>query len=121
MDRPAPDRYAAAYAAWRADPEAWWAEAADALDWTRRPSRVFDPARGVFGHWFADGELNVCYNCLDRHVDAGNGGITRQGGVRTVYWAERRLALAVTGRTSDAMLMAVARRVHDAVGAAGPK
>jgi len=54
-------------------------------------------------------------------IDGEEFRLTRQGGVRTVYWAERRLALAVTGRTSDAMLMAVARRVHDAVGAAGPK
>ncbi len=54
-------------------------------------------------------------------IDGEEFRLTRQGDVRTVYWAERRLALAVTGRTSDAMLMAVARRVHDAVGAAGPK
>jgi len=54
-------------------------------------------------------------------IDGEEFRLTRQGGVRTVYWAERRLALAVTGRTSDAILMAVARRVHDAVGAAGPK
>jgi len=54
-------------------------------------------------------------------IDGEEFRLTRQGDVRTVYWAERRLALAVTGRTSDAVLMAVARRVHDAVGAAGPK
>ena len=46
---------------------------------------------------------------------------TQDGDIRTIVWAERRLALAVTGRTSDAVLMAVARRVHDAVGAVGPK
>jgi len=54
-------------------------------------------------------------------IDGEEFRLTRQGDVRTVYWAERRLALAVTGRTSDAVLMAVARRVHDAVGAVGPK
>jgi len=53
-------------------------------------------------------------------IDGEEFRLTRQGDVRTVYWAERRLALAVTGRTSDAVLMAVARRVHDAVGAVGP-
>jgi len=54
-------------------------------------------------------------------IDGEEFRLTRQGDVRTVYWAERRLALAVTGRTSDAVLMAVARRVHDGVGAVGPK
>lgn len=54
-------------------------------------------------------------------IDGEEFRLTRQGDVRTVYWAERRLALAVTGRASDAVLMAVARRVHDAVGAVGPK
>lgn len=97
VDRPAPNRYAAAYAAWRTAPEAWWAEAAEALDWTRRPSRVFDPAAGAFGRWFADGELNVCYNCLDRHVDEGRGAQTAliwdspmTGHIRTFTYAELR-------------------------------
>jgi len=54
-------------------------------------------------------------------IDGEEFRLTRQGDVRTVYWAERQLALAVTGRASDAVLMAVARRVHDTVGAAGPK
>ncbi|MEA2741618.1 MAG: hypothetical protein QOH05_4925 [Acetobacteraceae bacterium] len=38
---------------------------------------------------------------------------TKQGDVGTIYWAERRLALAVTGRTSNERLLAVARSVHD--------
>jgi len=38
-------------------------------------------------------------------IDGEEFRLTRQGNVRTVYWAERRFALAVTGRTSDAMLM----------------
>ncbi len=37
--------YAAAYAAWRRDPEAWWAEIAEGIDWDRRWDRVFDPNR----------------------------------------------------------------------------
>jgi propionyl-CoA synthetase len=65
--------YAAAYAAWQADPEGWWAEAAAAIDWERRWDRVFDPALGNFGQWFAGGRLNVCANALDRHVAAGRG------------------------------------------------
>jgi anti-sigma factor RsiW len=38
---------------------------------------------------------------------------TKQGDVRTIYWAERRMALAVTGRASNERLLAVARSVHD--------
>ncbi len=66
--------YEAAYAAWRRDPEGWWAEAAEALQWDQPWDRTFDPALGAFGQWFAGGRLNVCANALDRHVDAGRGG-----------------------------------------------
>jgi propionyl-CoA synthetase len=65
--------YAATYAAWQADPEAWWAAAAEGIDWDRRWDRVFDPALGTFGQWFAGARLNVCANALDRHVAAGRG------------------------------------------------
>ncbi len=65
--------YAAAYASCQADPDAWWAKAAEGIDWTRRWDRVFDPSLGVFGQWFAGAKLNVAQNCLDRHVAAGRG------------------------------------------------
>jgi propionyl-CoA synthetase len=60
---------------WRAsldDPEGFWLRAAEAVDWDKRPSRALD-ARPPFYHWFPDGELNVCHNALDRHVEAGHG------------------------------------------------
>ena len=66
-------RYESAYAAWRADPEAWWAEKAAGIDWDRRWDRVFDPASGPYGRWFPGAMLNTCHNCLDRHVAAGRG------------------------------------------------
>jgi len=65
--------YEAAYAAWQRDPEAWWAEVAEALQWDRPWDRAFDPRLGAFGQWFAGGQLNVSRNALDRHVDAGRG------------------------------------------------
>ncbi len=71
MQHEATSRYAEEYAAWRRDPEAWWAERAEGIDWKRRWDRVFDPALGAFGQWFAGARLNTCYNCLDRHVAAG--------------------------------------------------
>ena len=65
--------YASTYAAWQADPDAWWAEAAEGIAWDRRWNRVFDPALGTFGQWFPGARLNICANALDRHVAAGRG------------------------------------------------
>ena len=65
--------YDESYAAWRADPEAWWARGAEGIHWERRWDRVFDPDVGPFGRWFAGGVLNTCFNCIDRHVLAGRG------------------------------------------------
>ncbi len=65
--------YAETIATWQRDPQAFWAEAAKGLDWTRPWDRVFDPAMGPYGQWFAGGELNTCANALDRHVAAGRG------------------------------------------------
>ena len=67
-------RYQTVYAAWQADPGAWWLDAAAGLDWDTPPPQAFDPALGAFGQWFPGGRLNVSANCLDRHVDAGRGG-----------------------------------------------
>ncbi|MEH3144834.1 MAG: propionyl-CoA synthetase [Methylobacterium frigidaeris] len=61
-------RYPEVYAAWKADPEAFWREAARAIDWARPPETVFDPAAGVYGRWFVGGELNACHNAVDRHL-----------------------------------------------------
>ncbi|MBB4002732.1 AMP-binding protein [Aurantimonas endophytica] len=66
-------RYHETYATWRRDPEGFWLAAAEDITWTRKPTRAFDPAAGVYGHWFPDGECNTCFNALDRHVEAGRG------------------------------------------------
>ncbi|MDT7653919.1 MAG: propionyl-CoA synthetase, partial [Pseudonocardiales bacterium] len=55
------------------DPEAFWLRAAQAIDWHVAPTRALDGSRPPFYRWFPDGELNVCHNALDRHVDAGRG------------------------------------------------
>jgi propionyl-CoA synthetase len=65
--------YAAAYQAWQQDSAAWWAKEAEGISWTRKWDRIFDPTLGAYGQWFAGAELNTCYNCLDRHVEAGRG------------------------------------------------
>ena len=57
-----------------ADPEAWWAEQArERLHWETPFSSVLDDSNPPFYTWFADGTINVSYNCLDRHVLAGRG------------------------------------------------
>src|ERR1700677_3657167 len=66
-------RYAEVYRRWRADPEAFWAEAAQAIDWTRPPQRIFDAEAGVYGRWIPDAACNASFNALDRHVEAGRG------------------------------------------------
>jgi propionyl-CoA synthetase len=55
------------------DPEAFWLEAADAIDWQVKPTKALDSSNPPFYRWFPDGELNVSYNALDRWVDAGRG------------------------------------------------
>ncbi|KAL0254967.1 hypothetical protein SLS55_009491 [Diplodia seriata] len=67
------------------DPEAFWTAQAARLHWDTPPSRALDlvtkdlPAIGVqhpHWSWFPDGEMNITYNCIDRHVLAGNGNFT---------------------------------------------
>jgi acetyl-CoA synthetase len=62
-----------AYAAASADRLAFWERQADRLHWHRRWDKVLDWANPPFAKWFVGGELNVAYNCLDRHVEAGRG------------------------------------------------
>lgn len=55
------------------DPEGFWGDAAGDIDWTRKWDKVLDDSRKPFYRWFVGGELNTCYNALDRHVAAGRG------------------------------------------------
>ena len=55
------------------NPEEFWAEAAQSIDWYKKWDRVFDDNDAPFCEWFPGGELNTCFNALDRHVEAGNG------------------------------------------------
>src|SRR5690348_15782532 len=51
----------------------WLRQAKELVDWFDEPSEGVDESNAPFYRWFADGTLNVSYNCLDRHVEAGNG------------------------------------------------
>ncbi|WP_336652801.1 MULTISPECIES: acetate--CoA ligase [unclassified Leucobacter] len=81
---------------WQAaqDPEAYWAERARQLKWSKPFTEILDWSNPPFAKWFADGELNVAANCLDRHVAAGLGDRVaihfegEPGDTRTLSYAE---------------------------------
>ena len=59
------------------DPEGFWAEQADRLDWYKKWDNVADNDLSKAQiRWFEGGKLNVSYNCLDRHIKAGHGNQT---------------------------------------------
>ena len=78
----------------RADRVGFWADRARELHWHRPFTETLDWSNPPFARWFADGELNVAYNCLDRHVLAGNGDRVaihwegEPGDTRTLTYAE---------------------------------
>ncbi len=87
--------YAESYQRSLEDPEGFWLEAAQAIDWSRPPSRALDASRAPFYRWFPDGELNTAFNALDRHVRDGHGDRTAliwdspvTGSVRRFTYAE---------------------------------
>ena len=52
---------------------AFWAKQANRLSWETPFTEVLDWSEAPFAKWFVGGKLNVAYNCVDRHVEAGNG------------------------------------------------
>jgi hypothetical protein len=53
------------------DAHEFWAEQARTLDWAEPFTTILDNSNAPFYKWFTDGKLNVSYNCVDRHVEAG--------------------------------------------------
>ncbi|KRA39356.1 acetyl-coenzyme A synthetase [Nocardioides sp. Root614] len=64
---------AEAYERAAADRDGFWAAAAERLDWSQKWDRILDWDDPPFAKWFVGGSLNAAYNCVDRHVEAGNG------------------------------------------------
>jgi propionyl-CoA synthetase len=54
-------------------PDTFWGEAAERLSWSKRWDRVLDDSDAPFYAWFSGGEINTCYNALDRHCEEGRG------------------------------------------------
>jgi len=78
-------------------PEKFWAEAAEAVSWYKKWDVVLDGSDPPFYRWFRGGELNTCYNAVDRHVENGHGDRTAviydspvTDTVRKISWAELR-------------------------------
>ncbi|MFM2438932.1 MAG: acetate--CoA ligase, partial [Actinomycetota bacterium] len=82
------------YAEAGADRLAFWAEQASRLAWDTPFSEVLDWSNPPFARWFADGELNLAYNCVDRHVEDGYGDqvaihwVGEPGDSRTITYAD---------------------------------
>ena len=55
------------------DPQGFWGEAAQAIDWDRPWEQVLDDSNTPFYRWYSGAMLNTCYNAVDRHVEQGRG------------------------------------------------
>jgi acetyl-CoA synthetase len=83
-----------AYAAADADRLGFWATQAERLSWAKRWDQVLDWSNPPFAKWFVGGQLNMAYNCLDRHVEAGRGDrvaihwVGEPGDTRTITYAD---------------------------------
>ena len=101
--------YDETYARWQSDPQGFWAEAAEALEWNRRWDTVLDSARPPFYRWFTGGMLNTCYNALDRHVAAGRAeqpALIYDSPVTGVTRAYTYREFSITSRASPAFSLA---------------
>ncbi len=87
-------RYAAELEASLTRPEDYWAAVAENTIWMRRWERVVDNPDSPFAKWFPGGELSLCYNAVDRHVDGGYGDQT------AVIWDS-----PITGRWAEPILI----------------
>lgn len=94
-----------AYAEAERDPLAFWAKQAERLTWSKRWETVLDWSNPPFAKWFVGGRLNVAYNCLDRHLEAGLGERVafyfegEPGDSRTITYAELTEAVCQAANT----------------------
>ena len=93
----------------------WGKRAKELIDWQTPFTQVLDESNAPFFKWFADGKLNVSYNCLDRNVEAGLGdkvailSETDDGAVRKVTYRE---LLAMVCRLANGLRAWVQARLH---------
>ncbi|WP_420569565.1 propionate-CoA ligase PrpE [Thalassovita sp.] len=65
--------YQDVYNAWKSDPESFWMEAAQAIDWDSAPTKALFDDNAPLYEWFKDAKVNTCWNAVDRHVENGRG------------------------------------------------
>ena len=95
MSQTSAQQYDELHARSLSDAEGFWAEAAEEISWSKRWDKVLDDSNAPFYRWFRGGELNTCYNAVDRHVEAGRGDQAAiiydspvTGVVRTISYSE---------------------------------
>jgi propionyl-CoA synthetase len=54
-------------------PEEYWGSISRDIHWSKSPDVILDVSNPPFYRWFQGGQLNTCYNCVDRHVEGGFG------------------------------------------------
>ncbi len=101
-----------------ADRLAFWAEQAGRLSWGTPFSEVLDWTGAPVAKWFVGGKLNVAYNCVDRHVEAGNGDRVAihwegepVGDSRTITYAELQDAVCRAANTLTELGLVAGDRV----------
>ena len=65
-------RYKDHYQNWRKNPQEFWADQAQFLKWQTAPEKIFEHNESG-DRWYVGGVMNTCFNCVDRHVEAGHG------------------------------------------------
>ena len=75
-------QYKKIYREWQSNPEQFWMEAAEKIDWVKKPSSAINEENAPLYEWFTDGIVNTCYNAVDRHVKTG-----RSDQVAIIYYS----------------------------------
>ena len=65
--------YHSIYKSWQADPESFWMEAAEGIDWDQKPTFALNESNDPLFEWYTDSYVNTCFNAVDRHVEKGQG------------------------------------------------
>ena len=96
---------------------AFWGEQARRLSWAQPWDEVLDWSKPPFAKWFAGGRLNVAYNCLDRHIEAGRGDKVaihwegEPGDTRTITYSDLHRAVCQTANALTALGITAGDRV----------
>ncbi|MFI0154314.1 acetate--CoA ligase [Streptomyces lydicus] len=100
-----------------ADRIGFWAEQARRLSWEVPPTETLDWSDPPFASWFADGHLNVAYNCVDRHVENGLGDRValhfegEPGDSRAITYAELQREVAMAANALEELGVTAGVRV----------